>query len=168
MTTVAELQPDPNKKIRIVSHRESKNGVYYDGIVRSLTSAKLHEGCSTANRANPPPPCVYEGAAVTGRPFVPASASRNKRAGETTIVVIRLPDQPVDLSGDVAAHGVHHVLVPRGHGSRGPAHEPHDGTLRDPEDQEDGCRGVARVVQSAVSDFRVGKQLLPVVVVRPG
>ncbi len=124
MTTVAELQPDPNKKIRIVSHRESKNGVYYDGIVRSLTSAKLHEGCSTANRANPPPPCVYEGAAVTGRPFVPASASRNKRAGETTIVVIRLPDQPVDLSGDVAAHGVHHVLVPRGHGSRGPAHEP--------------------------------------------
>ncbi|RZU22100.1 hypothetical protein [Streptomyces sp. BK239] len=43
MTTVAELQPDPNKKIRIVSHRESKNGVYYDGIVRSIQCVNADE-----------------------------------------------------------------------------------------------------------------------------
>ncbi|MEU7061859.1 hypothetical protein [Streptomyces sp. NPDC046197] len=37
MATVAELQPDPNRAVRIVSHRESSNGVYYDGIVREVT-----------------------------------------------------------------------------------------------------------------------------------
>jgi hypothetical protein len=36
MTTVAELQPDPDNTIRIESFRQSKNGVYYDGIVRSV------------------------------------------------------------------------------------------------------------------------------------
>jgi hypothetical protein len=36
MTTVAELQPDPSKAIRIESFRESTNGVYHDGVVRSI------------------------------------------------------------------------------------------------------------------------------------
>lgn len=37
MTTVAELQVDPNREVRIDSNRESSNGVYYDGIVREVT-----------------------------------------------------------------------------------------------------------------------------------
>ncbi|MFI2644222.1 hypothetical protein [Streptomyces sp. NPDC018610] len=37
MATVAELQPDPNRAVRIVSYRESENGVYYDRIVREIT-----------------------------------------------------------------------------------------------------------------------------------
>ncbi|MEU3862993.1 hypothetical protein AB0F03_37940 [Streptomyces sp. NPDC028722] len=36
MTTVSELQPDPNKVVRIVSYRQSSNGVFHDGIVRKV------------------------------------------------------------------------------------------------------------------------------------
>ncbi|MFC5959879.1 hypothetical protein ACFP51_37450 [Streptomyces pratens] len=43
MTTVAELQPDPNREVRIVSYRESSNGVYHDGIVREVTSANADQ-----------------------------------------------------------------------------------------------------------------------------
>jgi len=54
----------------------------------------------------------------------------------------RLPDKSINLSGDVAADGVHHVLIPRGHGRCGPAHEPHDGPLGDSENQQDRGGGV--------------------------
>jgi hypothetical protein len=43
MPTVAELQPDPNREVRIVSHRQSSNGVYHDGIVREVTCANADQ-----------------------------------------------------------------------------------------------------------------------------
>ncbi|BBC91509.1 hypothetical protein ACFYMX_36720 [Streptomyces griseofuscus] len=43
MATVAELQPDPNREVRIVSYRQSSSGVYHDGIVRSVTCANADE-----------------------------------------------------------------------------------------------------------------------------
>ncbi|MFD7700873.1 hypothetical protein [Streptomyces caelestis] len=43
MTTVAELQPDPNNKIRIESTYQSANGVYHDGIVRSVKCVNAAE-----------------------------------------------------------------------------------------------------------------------------
>ncbi|MGR4847414.1 hypothetical protein [Streptomyces sp. LARHCF252] len=43
MTTVAELQPDPNREVRIASHRQSSNRVYHDGIVRTVTCANADE-----------------------------------------------------------------------------------------------------------------------------
>ncbi|MFD7053183.1 hypothetical protein ACFWBS_48145 [Streptomyces mirabilis] len=43
MATVAELQPDPSQAVRIVSYRESSNGVYYDGIVRAVTCANADQ-----------------------------------------------------------------------------------------------------------------------------
>ena len=43
MSTVAELQPDPNNTVRIRSYRQSRNGVYHDGIVRAITCVNPEE-----------------------------------------------------------------------------------------------------------------------------
>jgi hypothetical protein len=61
------------------------------------------------------------------------------------------PKQLVDLVGDVASEVRREVLVARGHGVGGPAHESHPGALADPQDEQHGGGGVSGIVEPCFS-----------------
>jgi hypothetical protein len=68
------------------------------------------------------------------------------------------PEQLVDLAGDVAPEVRGEVLVAGGHGTVGPAHQAHDGTLTNPEHEQYGGGGVPGIVEPGFSDVRLRQE----------
>src|SRR5690348_6884043 len=75
------------------------------------------------------------------------------------------PEQATDAFGDVLADRIGEVLVPSGHGSRGPTHDAHRGPLRYAERQQDGRSRVPSIMQPRISEPSFPQDFLPLVVV---
>jgi hypothetical protein len=76
-----------------------------------------------------------------------------------------LPDQLIHLSGDVLADRIRDVLVPGGHLRARPAHERHNGSHRDADDQEHGRGRVPGVVEPRLAQASALEQVLPLALV---
>lgn len=71
------------------------------------------------------------------------------------------PDRAADPRGGLDPHGVDDVLVAGEEHGLAPTHEAHNDAAVDALSEEDGCGGMAGVVQSGVSDASTREECLP-------